>query len=148
MTPNQQKFADEYIKCGNATQAYKIAYPTITKQRTAESAGARLLTNVKVLEYIEKKLQEISNAKIADAAEVMQYLTMVLRGESKAEVVVVEGCGDGYSEARRIEKAPDEKERLKAAELLGKRYNLFIDKLQIEQDTTLTVNIEGDFDEC
>ena len=45
--------------------------------------------------------------------------------ESKSEIVVVEGLGEGESEARRMEKAPDEKERLKAAELLGKRFGLF-----------------------
>ena len=54
-----------------------------------------------------------------------------MRGESESEIVVVEGCGDGCSEARRIKKAPDEKDRLKAAELLGKRYGLFTDKLNV-----------------
>ncbi|MPN14118.1 hypothetical protein SDC9_161444 [bioreactor metagenome] len=62
----------------------------------------------------------------------MEYLTAVLRGESESEVVVVEGCGDGCSEARRINKLPDEKERLKAAELLGKRYGLFTENVKLD----------------
>ena len=64
----------------------------------------------------------------------MQYLTSVLRGESESAIVVVEGCGDGYSEARTVKKTPDEKERLKAAELLGKRYRIFSEKSEVEEE--------------
>jgi len=64
----------------------------------------------------------------------LQYLTSVLRGESKSAIVVVEGCGDGYSEARTVKKTPDENERLKAAELLGKRYRIFSEKSEVEEE--------------
>ena len=37
--------------------------------------------------------------------------------------------GDGCQEV--IEKPPDMRERLKAAELLGKRYGLFTDKMDV-----------------
>ena len=73
----------------------------------------------------------------------LKYLSAVLRGESRAEVVVVEGVGEGCSEARTMQKAPDEKERLKAAELLGKRYALFTDK--VETDTDMELNIHVDY---
>lgn len=131
MTDRQQKFADEYLIDCNATRAYKAAYPKITKDQTAAAAGARLLKNVKVAAYIEEKLAEISSKKTAEATEVIEYLTSVLRGQSEASVVVVEGYGDGCSEAKIIKKPPDEKERLKAAELLGKRYGLFTDKVDV-----------------
>ena len=131
MTDRQQKFADEYIIDCNATRAYKVAYPAVRKDATAAAAGARLLKDVKVKAYIEEKLAEISSKKTAEATEVMEYLSSVLRGQSKASVVVVEGYGDGCSEAKIIEKPPDEKERLKAAELLGKRYGLFTDKVDV-----------------
>ncbi len=131
MTDRQQKFADEYIIDCNATRAYKAAYPNVRKDSTAAQAGSRLLRNVNVSAYIEEKLAEISSKKTADAAEVMEYLTSVMRGQSKASVVVVEGYGDGCSEAKIIEKPPDEKERLKAAELLGKRHSLFTDKVDM-----------------
>ena len=55
----------------------------------------------------------------------MEYLTSVMRGKSESEIVVVEGKGDGVSSARRVIKNPDEKERLKAAELIGKRFGMF-----------------------
>lgn len=131
MTDKQQKFADEYIIDCNATRAYKAAYPNVKKDSTASAAGSRMLRNDKVAAYIEAKLAEISSRKTADGKEVMEYLTSVLRGESQAEIVVVEGYGDGCSEAKRIMKAPDEKERLKAAELIGKRYGLFTDKVNL-----------------
>lgn len=132
MTDKQRKFCDEYLIDCNATRAYKAAYPNIKNDHTAESAGHRLLRNVEVRTYIDEQLEKISSEKIADVTEVMEYLTSVLRGESTAEIVVVEGCGDGYSEAKNIQKQPDEKEKLKAAELLGKRYGLFTDNVKAE----------------
>ena len=65
----------------------------------------------------------------------MEYLTSVLRGKSSSEEIVVEGCGDGYSEAKIMEKGPSEKERLKAAELLGRRFGLYTDKVEIQDET-------------
>lgn len=100
-----------------------------------------MLKNVKVAAYIEEKLAEISSRKTADAKEVMEYLTSVMRGESKASVVVVEGYGEGCSEAKIIDKPPDEKERLKAAELLGKRFELFTNKVDV--DGAIPVIISG-----
>lgn len=119
------------IDC-NATRAYKAAYPHIKNDRVAKSAGNRLLTFVDIKAYIDERLDEISSEKIADATEVMKYLTSVLRGESTAEIVVVEGVGDGMSEARSMTKKPDETQRLKAAELLGKRYGLFKENVKLE----------------
>lgn len=125
MTENQKKFCDEYILDCNATRAYKAAYPRIKSEAAARVNGARLLTYANVKAYIDAKLKEISSAKIADAQEVLEYLTSVMRGETTSEVVVTEFIGDGCSNARCMDKAPDEKERLKAAELIGKRYGLF-----------------------
>lgn len=99
-----------------------------------------MLTKVDIKTYIDEQLEKISNDKIADAKEVMEYLTSVLRGESLSEIVVVEGEGDGCSSARRMDKAPDEKERLKAAELLGKRYGLFKDNVALEVEPVVIVN--------
>jgi phage terminase small subunit len=98
------------------------------------------LKDDEVQNYIKTKAEEVHNEKIADATEVMMYLTSVLRGESSSEVVVVEGCGDGYSEARKMDKAPDEKEKLKAAELLGKRYGIFTDKVNLNVEPVVIVN--------
>lgn len=143
MTDNQRKFADEYIICGNATHAYKRAYPRIKSDAVASAAGARLLRNVSVKAYVAEKLDEISSEKTATAQEVIEYLTSVLRGETTSEVVVVEGVGDGCSEARCMQKGPDEKERLKAAELLGKRYGIFADNINLNTPLPVIVNDLG-----
>ena len=131
MTDKQRRFCDEYVIDCNATRAYKAAYPNIKSDEAARACASKLLTNANVKNYIDERLEQISSEKTADAKEVMEYLTSVMRGESSAEIVVVEGEGDGCSSARKIEKAPDEKERLKAAELLGKRYGLFTDKVNL-----------------
>ena len=145
VTDKQRRFCDEYLIDCNATRAYKAAYPRIKSDEVASASGTRLLGNAKVKTYIQEKLDQISSAKTADAKEVMEYLTSVMRGESSAEIVVVEGEGDGCSSARKIHKAPDEKERLKAAELLGKRFGLFTDKVNVE--STAKVVIVDDLDE-
>ena len=132
MTDKQRKFADEYLIDTNATRAYKAAYPNVKSDDAARASASRLLTNVNIKQYIDEQLEKISSEKIADAKEVMEYLTSVLRGKSQSEIVIVEGCGDGHSEARRMDKSPDEKERLKAAELMGKRYGLFSEKLEVD----------------
>ena len=125
----QKKFADEYIISGNIEQsALKAGY----SKTYSRSQSSKLLSNICIKAYIDEQLEKISSEKVADAKEVMEYLTSVLRGESSAEIVVVEGEGDGCSSARRIDKAPDERERLKAAELLGKRYGLFKEKVTLE----------------
>lgn len=139
MTDKQRKFCDEYLIDCNATRAYKAAYPRIKNDNVAKSAGNRLLTFVDIEEYIQTRLDEMASAKVATAEEVIRYLTSVMRGESDSEVVVVTGDGDGYSSAEKVKKNPDEKERLKAAELLGKRYGLFTDKVNVAGTTKVTI---------
>ena len=73
----------------------------------------------------------------------MEYLTAVMRGQSEAEVVVVEGRGEGCSEAVHVTKRPDEKEQLKAAELLGKHFGMF-DKKDDAAENTEPVRIVDD----
>ncbi len=132
MTEKQKRFCDEYLIDCNATRAYKAVYKGVKTDDTARVCASKLLTNTNVKSYISEQLEKLHNNKIADAREVIEYLTSVMRGESEAEVLVVEGRGEGYSEARKFKKAPDEKERLKAAEMLGKYYTLFTERTQIE----------------
>ncbi len=142
MTEKQKRFCDEYLIDCNATRAYKTVYKNVKSDETAKSAASRLLTNVNVKKYIDDRMEELHNEKTADAQEVIEYLTSVLRGESTAQEIVVEGTGDGCSEARTMEKSPSEKERLKAAELLGKRYALFTDKVETDVDMDLNITID------
>lgn len=140
LTDKQRIFANEYLVDLNATRAYKKAYPGVRKDETAKAAGSRLLTNVNVKNYIDEQLKKIEDESIADAAEVMKYLTKVMRNELTEEVVVVEGEGEGCSSARIVKKDMSAKDRNKAAELLGKRYRLFTDKVEVEGDIPVVIS--------
>lgn len=142
MTEKQKLFADEYLIDLNATRAYRAVYKNIKNDGVARRNGSRLLTNADVRKYIDDRLEEIHNKKTADAKEVLEYLTSVLRGESQSEEIVVEGTGDGCSAARTMQKAPSEKDRLKAAELLGKRYGLYTDRIDMDADMDLNITID------
>ena len=142
MTEKQKMFADEYLIDLNATRAYRVVYKNIKNDGVARRNGSRLLTNADIKTYIDERLAEIHDEKTADAKEVMEYLTSVMRGESTSEEIVVEGIGDGMSEARTMEKKPSERDRLKAAELLGKRYGLYTDKIETDVDMNLEITID------
>lgn len=135
MTPRQRKFCDEYLISGNATDAaIKAGY----SPKTAKSIGQRLLTFVDLKQYIETELEKFHSAKIADAQEVLEYLTAVMRGQHTEQVLKL--VGDGIQTVTDIDVSA--KERLKAAELIGKRYGMFTDKVGVEG--AVPVIITGD----
>ncbi|WP_448863743.1 terminase small subunit [Clostridium sp.] len=131
MTEKQKIFADEYLIDLNATRAYRAAYPNCKKNSSADAAARKLLGNTRIQQYINERLEELQSKRVANVQEVMEHLTAVLRGEISEETVVVEGIGDGCSEARIVEKQVGARDRLKAAELLGKRYSLFTEKVEV-----------------
>lgn len=139
LTAKQQRFCDEYLIDLNATQAaIRAGY----SKKTANRIGTENLSKPVIKEYIESRMAEKEAALIANQDEVLKYLTSVLRGQSVSTEIVIEGTGDGCSEARTIEKEPSEKDRLKAAELLGKRYGLYTEKVEETVDMELNVNID------
>lgn len=119
MTEKQKRFADEYIKSLNATEAYKIAYSS-KNENTARKNGSRLLTNDDIQKYIQDQLEELQSDTIASSTEILENLTAILRSD--------------------IEQTKD---RIKAAELIGKRYALWVDKQEQVIDSTLEINITG-----
>lgn len=129
MIKNQKHlvFAEEWLKDMNGTRAYKVAYPNIKKDTTAATNAGRLLKNADVKTFIDEKLAEMSNERTADAQEVLEYLTSVMRGKEKEETLI--GLGEGAQGKTKIEVGA--KDRLKAAELLGKRHALFTDKVDL-----------------
>ncbi|MFC4355320.1 terminase small subunit [Chryseomicrobium palamuruense] len=144
LTGKQKRFCDEYlIDCNGTQAAIRAGY----SPKTANVIASSNLTKVNIKAYIEQRMKEIEDEQIADAKEVMKYLTSVLRGESEAEIVVVEGDGDGMSSARRITKAPDEREKLKAAELIGKRYGIFTEKVNVEGAIPVIIHNDLEDDE-
>jgi len=128
LTQKQQRFVEEYTKDTNGTQA---AIRACYSLRTANEQAVRLLANVSIKTAIDSELKKMRDAALADAYEVEAYLTAVMRGKSSAEIVVIEGVGEGCSVARRMMKAPDEKERLDAAKTLAKRHGLIDSKIDL-----------------
>lgn len=127
MTEKQKLFCDEYLKDTNATRAYLAVYANCKSAISAAPLASKLLKKEEIQKYISEKMEEIHNENTADIQEVMEYLTSVLRGESASAVLMMSGNGM----QKVTEKPPDEKERLKAAELLGKRFGMFKDNVDI-----------------
>lgn len=128
LNQRQKMFADEYLISGNAEQsAIKAGY----SEKYARGNAHKLVANSCIKEYIDEKLKEIESRKIADAAEVMRYLTSVMRNETKEEVPIVVNQGE-YSEVQMVQKDTSIKDRNKAAEMLAKRFGILTDKVSLE----------------
>lgn len=139
LTEKQKRFADYYIETGNITEAaVKAGY----SKKTARVIGQENLQKPAIKSYIDEKLETMQDERTASAKEVLEFLTKSMRGELDEEVVVVEGTGDGTSEARTVKKQIGLRDRIKSAELLGKRYRLFTDKVEV--DGVVPVMIVGE----
>lgn len=124
ITPQQKRFAQEYIKTSNIFQsALKAGY----SRAYAKSKGHELVAREAIQEYIAELMEKAEDNAIADAREVLIYLTSVLRGEIKDENIVTDGDTTTIIETR-----ASVQQRNKAAELLGKRYSLYTEKQEIE----------------
>lgn len=142
LTLKQQRFADEYVIHGNI---YRAAINAGYSEAYSKGNSIKLLENVSVKSYIDKRLEELQSKAVADQREVMEYLTAVMRGEQSDEELILVPNGDFVSEVERHERRSDTTQRTKAAELLGKRYAMWTDK-QIT-DTTERITIVNDLDE-
>lgn len=139
LTDKQKAFCDYYLESLNATEAYKKAYKSCKKDSVARSNSSRLLTNANIKSYIDKRMSEIEDARIAKVDEVMKFLTSSLRGEVEEEVVSVMSTLEGETKPVIIKKQISAKDRIKAAELIGRRYQLFTDKVQVDGHIGVTI---------
>lgn len=128
----QRKFAEEYlVDCNGTKAAIRAGY----SPKTANEQAAKLMSNPKIKSYITEKLDEMSSEKLADAQEVLEYLTSVMRGEHTEQTLQL--VGDGVQIITDIDVSA--KERLKAAELIGKRYGLFKETYEIESVAPIVI---------
>ena len=131
LTIKQKKFADEYIKTGNA---YKSALNAGYSENYAKNATKFLLeNNGQISAYIDERMKKLEEEAIADQAEVLKFLTRIMRDEEKEEVLVNIGNFEQEIQAMKV----SAKDRIKAAELLGKRYGSWTDKVDLSSDLTL-----------
>lgn len=153
LNDREKLFVEYYIKIGEAyPAALEAGYKKSTALNASKWINPDLLKNPNEKERkkykpeiraaIDERMKEKESELIADQDEVLKYLTSVMRGKSNASVLARDEVGAD----RVIEKPPDEKERLKAAELLGKRYGLYTDR--IEQEVDMDLNITVDYGDC
>lgn len=155
LTEKQQRFCDEYLIDMNATQAaIRAGY----SKKTARVIGQENLTKPAIRNYIDKRMAEKEKALIADQDEVMKYLSAVMRREYAEHVVVtlVEETStyvpgeDGKMRKQTIKKETPEIVEIparladanKAAELLGKAYGIYTDKVEADMDMTLEIKVD------
>lgn len=138
LTEKQKQFIDYYIETGNASEAARRA-----GYKQPHVQGTQNLE--KLRGFIDAKLSEKDEARIAKQDEILAFLTSVLRGEVKEEFPL----GLGMGEQSLVKKELDGKDRIKAAELLGKRYAMWTDKQQIDGVVGVQVidDIGGDLDD-
>ncbi|KOP81997.1 terminase [Bacillus sp. FJAT-21945] len=138
LTEKQKRFADYYIETGNITEsAVKAGY----SQNYANAQGYKLLENVGIKSYIDVRIAEKDSKQIAKQDEILTFLTKVMRGELTEQIPV--GLGEGAQQLE--DKDTYVKDRVKAAELIGKRYAMWTDKQQIEG--IVPVSIVNDLDD-
>lgn len=132
LTEKQKRFCEEYLIDLNATQAaIRAGYSEKTAERASDwinEAGQKKPSSKykpELREYIDERIESIRSERTADAQEVVEYLTSVMRGESESEEIVLKGVGKGSQKIEKVHKKPSEKDKLKAAELLGKRFGMF-----------------------
>ncbi len=136
----QKRFCEYYIISGNATDAaLKAGY----SEKTAYIIGFENLKKPKIQNYIEELTEKAESRRIADGQEVLEYLTSVMRGESTTQVLT--GDRDEYGNYVYATRKPAEKERLKASEMLAKRYGLLTEKIELStDDNVINVNLVDD----
>ena len=132
LTIKQKKFADEYIISGNA---YQSAINAGYSENYAKGNVIKLLENVRVKKYINARLKEIEDKQIAKQDEILKYLTAVMCGEEKEETLSKNEFGG--EDISKIQVSA--KDRIKAAELLGKRYGSWTDKLEVESESKVVI---------
>lgn len=136
MLKRMKDFADFYLETGNI---YESAIKAGYSENYAKTNASRLLEKDSVKEYMSERLEEIKSQRIADVTEVMEYLTRGLRQELEEEVVVTEGCGDGFSDAKIIKKKISIKDSNKCAEMLAKRFGILNEKINIQGNVPVMI---------
>lgn len=145
LTLKQQKFADEYIISGNATQsAIKAGY----SEKYANTNAVKLLQNTTIKAYLDERLAELNSKKIADQQEVLEFFTAAMRGELTEPMAI--GLGDGVQQI--IEVRPNIATRKSAAVELAKRYGLSTAKVDVNVKSEnklagILLQLEDDKDE-
>ena len=148
LTIKQKQVADDFIITGNRTKSYLKFYKNVKNRETAAAAASRLFSTPEVKEYIESKMKELDEELIADQREILRGLTKQFRREETDYQVVMtkkprfddNGNFLGMEEKPEVIKLPTQnKDSIKAGELLGKRFGMWTDKLELEASNRVVI---------
>lgn len=137
MTKKEKMFVDAYVndvKRNQTAAAIAAGY----SEKTAPQAASRLMKKDEIKQAIDERLKELHEQNTAQANEVIEFLTAVLRGENVDNIPIF--VGDGFQKL--TEGKPPAKDRLRAAEMLGKYYALFTEKLNVDGDMDYSIKID------
>ena len=139
----QQKFADEYIATGNATQAaIKAGY----SEKTAGRIAGQNLKKLEIKAYIDARMIEMQEHNIMSAREALSILSDIARGKRDEEVLMMNPV---TGEVDRVTKKADNATVIKAIQEILKRYptakqaekmELEIEKLKAQIGGDLTID--------
>ena len=141
LNEKQKAFADYYIESLNATESYKKVYEC--SYNTARTNGARLLTNANIKKYIDEVMSAKDESRIASQDEILQILTDIARGVTEEEVVQFSQLGEELRTTRK----PTIKDRMRASELLGKRYRMWVDKVEANVNQQVIFDGESELED-
>lgn len=99
LTPKQKAFADEYLICGNATEAARKA-----GYKQPHVQGSQNLEKLSVSSYVAERQKQIESSRIADVKEVMEFYSAVMRGEVKDQFDIDASITDRLSAGRELMK--------------------------------------------
>lgn len=137
MNVKQKRFCDEYlVDCNITRAAVRAGYSA----KGAYNTGSRILKKKEAREYVDAELERLHDERTADAYEVMEYLTSVMRGECKEQRLKL--AGDGVQKV--VNMGVPAKDRIRAAELIGKRYGVFREKAEADARTAVIFLGEGE----
>ena len=148
LTIKQKQVADDFIITGNRTESYLKFYKNIKNRETAAAAACRLFASQEMKDYIESKMKELDEELIADQREILRGLTRQFRREETDYQVVMtkkpsfddNGNFLGIEEKPEVLKLPTQnKDSIKAGELLGKRLGMWTDKLELESASQVVI---------
>lgn len=148
LTTKQKQVADEFIITGNKTESYLKYYKNIKKRETAASAASRLFNLPEVKEYVEERLKILDEDLIMDQREILRALTrQARRQETDYQVFMVEkptydedGKFLGIVKSTEVIETPTQnKDAIRALELLGKRFGMWTERIELNEPISITI---------
>lgn len=156
LTARHRKVAEEYLRTGNKTRSYWKFFPTCKDEKSASVGATKLFKKPYMRDYLEERMKEIDEEEIADTREILRGLTRTFRREETDYQVVMtkkssfddNGNFLGIEEKPEVLKLPTQnKDSIKAGELLGKRFGMWTDKVDMDIDVPTIISGADDLED-